>query len=105
MAKFGPPRGPRGVVGKALECQGGNGCVEESTMPRLYREAPLNSIWEGSGNVNALDVLRAMKREPQSVLAYLDELDEVRGMDPRLDDAVRNLKKLLSDGDDAEARA
>ncbi|HWO44032.1 MAG TPA: DNA alkylation response protein, partial [Methylomirabilota bacterium] len=77
----------------------------ESIMPRLYREAPLNSIWEGSGNVNALDVLRAMKREPQSVVAYLDELDEVRGMDPRLDDAVRNLKKLLSDGDDAEARA
>ena len=55
------------VVAEALECLGGNGYVEESIMPRLYREAPLNSIWEGSGNVNALDVLRAMDREPESV--------------------------------------
>src|SRR6266849_4437786 len=105
VAKYWTCKRAIAVVSEALECHGGNGYVEESIMPRLYREAPLNSIWEGSGNVNALDVLRAMKREPQSVLAYLDELDEVRGMDPRLDDAVRNLKKLLSDGDDAEARA
>ena len=105
VAKYWTTKRSIAVVAEALECHGGNGYVEESIMPRLYREAPLNSIWEGSGNVNALDVLRAMKREPQSVLAYLDELDEVRGMDPRLDDAVRNLKKLLSDGDDAEARA
>jgi len=105
VAKYWTCKRAIAVVAEALECHGGNGYVEESIMPRLYREAPLNSIWEGSGNVNALDVLRAMTREPQSVLAYLDELDEVRGMDPRLDDTVRGLKKLLSDGDDAEARA
>ena len=105
VAKYWTCKRAIAVVAEALECHGGNGYVEESIMPRLYREAPLNSIWEGSGNVNALDVLRAMSREPQSVLAFLDELDEVRGMDPRLDDSVRNLKKLLSDGDDAEARA
>jgi len=94
-----------GVVAEALECHGGNGYVEESIMPRLYREAPLNSIWEGSGNVNALDVLRAMAREPESVAAFIDELEEARGMDSRLDDAVDELKKQLSDGSDAEARA
>ena len=59
-----------GAVAEALECLGGNGYVEESIMPRLYREAPLNSIWEGSGNVNALDVLRAMEREPESVSSF-----------------------------------
>ena len=105
VAKYWTCKRAIAVVAEALECHGGNGYVEESIMPRLYREAPLNSIWEGSGNVNALDVLRGMTREPQSVLAYLDELDEVRGMDPRLDDMVRGLKKLLSDGDDVEARA
>ena len=105
VAKYWTCKRAIAVVAEALECHGGNGYVEESIMPRLYREAPLNSIWEGSGNVNALDVLRAMTREPQSVLAYLDELDEVRGMDPRLDDTVSGLKKLLSDGHDAEARA
>jgi hypothetical protein len=59
---------------EALECLGGNGYVEESGMPRLYREAPLNSVWEGSGNVNALDVLRALRREPGTAQALLDEL-------------------------------
>ena len=93
------------VVAEALECHGGNGYVEESILPRLYREAPLNSIWEGSGNVNALDVLRAIEREPASVLAFLDELDEVRGMDPRLDDSVRALKTVLAAGEIEEVRA
>jgi len=93
------------LVAEALECLGGNGYVEDSGMPRLYREAPLNSIWEGSGNVQALDVLRAMAREPASVEAFFAELDRARGADPRLDDAVLGLKAGLSDLDDVEARA
>jgi putative acyl-CoA dehydrogenase len=97
-------RGPS-VAAEALECLGGNGYVEDSGMPRLYREAPLNSVWEGSGNVNALDVLRAMTREPGSVDAYFAELDRARGADPRLDDAVVGLKAGLSDLEDIESRA
>ena len=93
------------VAAEALECLGGNGYVEESGMPRLYREAPLNSVWEGSGNVNALDVLRALSREPASVEAYFAELDRARGADPRLDDAVVGLKAGLADLEDMEARA
>ncbi|TAL15104.1 MAG: DNA alkylation response protein [Frankiales bacterium] len=93
------------VVVEALECLGGNGYVEDSGMPRLYREAPLNSIWEGSGNVQALDVLRAMTREPASVEAFFAELDRARGADPRLDDAVVGLKAGLGDLDGLEARA
>ena len=58
------------MVAEALECLGGNGYVEENGLARLYREAPLNSIWEGSGNVNALDVLRAITREPMAVEAF-----------------------------------
>jgi putative acyl-CoA dehydrogenase len=69
-------RGP-GVAAEALECLGGNGYVEESGLPRLYRQAPLLSIWEGSGNVVCLDVLRAMRREPETVEALLAELEPV----------------------------
>jgi putative acyl-CoA dehydrogenase len=105
VAKYWTCKRAIGVVAEALECHGGNGYVEESIMPRLYREAPLNSIWEGSGNVNALDVLRAMAREPESVAAFMDELDEAAGMDSRLDDAVVELKRQLADTADAEARA
>src|SRR5919199_2257833 len=72
-------------VGEALECLGGNGYVEESKMPRLFREAPLNSIWEGSGNVNALDVLRAMAKSPEAVDAFRDEIGAAAGAEPRLD--------------------
>ena len=63
------------VIAEALECLGGNGFVEESVLPRLYRDAPLNSIWEGSGNVTALDLLRALARSPGSVDAFRAELD------------------------------
>jgi putative acyl-CoA dehydrogenase len=93
------------VAAEALECLGGNGYVEDSGMPRLYREAPLNSVWEGSGNVNALDVLRAMTREPESVEAFFAELDLARGADPRLDEAVIGLKAGLADLDEIESRA
>ena len=81
------------MVGEALECLGGNGYVEESGLPRLYREAPLNSIWEGSGNVNALDVLRALAREPAAVEAFLAEVGLARGADRRLDAAADRLAK------------
>ncbi len=76
------------VVAEALECLGGNGYVEDHGMARIYREAPLNSIWEGSGNVNALDVLRAMGREPASVMALLKEISVARGQMPLLDEAI-----------------
>jgi putative acyl-CoA dehydrogenase len=72
-------------VGEALECLGGNGYVEESGMPRLYREAPLYGIWEGSGNVICLDILRALAKEPETVDAVLQELRAARGSEPRLD--------------------
>jgi putative acyl-CoA dehydrogenase len=93
------------VVGEALECLGGNGYVEESAMPRIYRETPLNSIWEGSGNVNALDVLRAMVRTPAAVEAFFDELALAQGAEPRLDDYVRSLQAELTDLADIEFRA
>ena len=88
-------RGPA-VTGEALECLGGNGYVEESIMPRLYREAPVNSIWEGSGNVNVLDVLRAVVREPATVDALLTELDRAAGGDHRLDRWVLELRQDLA---------
>jgi putative acyl-CoA dehydrogenase len=92
------------LVGEALECLGGNGYVEESGMPRLYREAPLNSIWEGSGNVNALDVLRALGREPAAVEAFVAEAEAGRGADRRLDAALDRLGKELTSADEAGAR-
>jgi putative acyl-CoA dehydrogenase len=93
------------LVGEALECFGGNGYVEESTMPRLYREAPLNSIWEGSGNVMCLDVLRAMGRSPESVDAFFAELALARGGDARLDAYVATLGDELRNFDSIETRA
>ncbi|MGZ4611624.1 MAG: acyl-CoA dehydrogenase family protein [Kineosporiaceae bacterium] len=81
-------RGP-GALAEALECLGGNGYVEESVMPRLYREAPVNSVWEGSGNVNALDVLRALRRSPATADALLAEIGLARGGDARLDAFAR----------------
>jgi putative acyl-CoA dehydrogenase len=76
------------MVAEALECLGGNGYVEENGLARLYREAPLNSVWEGSGNVAALDVLRAVAREPASLEALLAEVEPARGHSPALDAAV-----------------
>jgi putative acyl-CoA dehydrogenase len=90
---------------EALECFGGNGYAEESGMPRLYREAPLMSIWEGSGNVAALDALRAMGRQPETVEAYFNEVSLARGENPRLDDAITRVGKELSDLSNIEYRA
>ncbi|WP_329029570.1 MULTISPECIES: acyl-CoA dehydrogenase family protein [unclassified Streptomyces] len=93
------------LVGEALECLGGNGYVEESGMPRLLREAPLNSIWEGSGNVQALDVLRVLQREPLALNAFLREVGLARGADHRLDAAIKDLLTELADLAGIEARA
>lgn len=93
------------VAAEALECLGGNGYVEESGMPRLLRESPLNSIWEGSGNVQALDVLRALQREPQALNAFLQEVGRARGADHRLDGAIKDLLTELADLEGIEARA
>ncbi|WP_077058347.1 acyl-CoA dehydrogenase family protein [Streptomyces sp. MP131-18] len=93
------------LVAEALECLGGNGYVEESGMPRLLRESPLNSIWEGSGNVQALDVLRALQREPGALNAFLAEVGRAAGADHRLDAAIKALLTELSDLDGIEGRA
>jgi putative acyl-CoA dehydrogenase len=93
------------AVGEALECLGGNGYVEESMLPRLYREAPLSSIWEGSGNVMCLDVLRAMGRSPESAEVFFAEIGEARGADRRLDAFVDRLARDVRDFDAVETRA
>ena len=84
------------ITGEALECLGGNGYVEESVMPRLLRDSPLNSIWEGSGNVTALDVLRALSRSPDSADALLAEVDAAAG-EPRVAAAAAGLRAALKD--------
>jgi putative acyl-CoA dehydrogenase len=90
---------------EALECLGGVGYVEESGMPRLYREAPLASIWEGSGNVMSLDVLRALSRTPRSLEVFIHEVEQAAGADPRLDERVRELKGQFSEPQTLETRA
>ncbi|HEU5483486.1 MAG TPA: acyl-CoA dehydrogenase family protein [Microlunatus sp.] len=95
-AKFWVCKRSPAVVGEALECLGGNGYVEESGMPRLFRESPLNSIWEGSGNVIALDVLRALGRDPAAAPALLAELATARGIDDRYDTALVALERTLA---------
>jgi putative acyl-CoA dehydrogenase len=93
------------AIAEAMECLGGAGYVEESILPRLYREAPVNAIWEGSGNVICLDVLRAIVREPECVPALLDELRLAKGGDRRLDAWIAKLEAELADPADAERRA
>src|SRR5262245_29840173 len=93
------------VVAEALECLGGNGYVEESMLPRLYREAPLNGLWEGSGNVICLDVLRAMGRGPEATEAFFAEIALAAGADPRLDAFVTTVRRELDDGAALEQRA
>ncbi|MEU3948707.1 acyl-CoA dehydrogenase family protein [Streptomyces sp. NPDC029526] len=104
-AKFWVTKRCAPLVVEAAECLGGNGYVEESGMPRLVRESPLNSVWEGAGNVQALDVLRALRREPGALDAYLREVGLARGADHRLDGAVKGLLTELADLDGVEGRA
>jgi putative acyl-CoA dehydrogenase len=97
-------RAPQAIA-EAMECLGGGGYVEESILPRLYREAPVNAIWEGSGNVICLDVLRALVREPECAPALLDEIKLAKGADRRLDTWTARLEAELTDPADAELRA
>lgn len=105
VAKYWNCKRVPAFVAECVECHGGNGFIEEQPMPRLYREAPLNGIWEGTGNVICLDVLRALQREPDSVAALLAELALARGADRRLDIAIDALETELSDTREQEHRA
>jgi putative acyl-CoA dehydrogenase len=96
IAKYWLCKRSPAVVGEALECLGGNGYVEESIMPRLYREAPLYSIWEGSGNVMCLDVLRALTKDPATLEALLAELQSTAGADKRLDNYATAIQERFS---------
>jgi putative acyl-CoA dehydrogenase len=105
VAKFWVCKRTPVAVAEALEVLGGNGYVEESGMPRLYRQAPLNSIWEGSGNVIALDVLRALGTGSASLAAVTAELDAARGTDARYDAALKRLAAELGDPERLPLRA
>ncbi|MGX9719549.1 isovaleryl-CoA dehydrogenase [Stenotrophomonas acidaminiphila] len=105
IGKFWICRRAAGFVNEAQECLGGAGYIEESMLPRLYRQAPLNSIWEGSGNVQCLDVLRALSREPQARQALAHELEQARGRDAAYDAALDALQPLLDEAAGAEAAA
>lgn len=106
VAKYWLTKRSTPVVREALECVGGNGYVEESNLPRLYREAPLNSIWEGSGNVIALDVLRALARSSGAGEAFASELERGLGRDSRVDSYIQSAHAALGADpvDEAEAR-
>jgi putative acyl-CoA dehydrogenase len=105
LAKFWVCKRTPAMVAEALECLGGNGYVEESGLPIVFRESPLNSIWEGSGNVNALDVLRALGRAPESLDAWLSEVGRVRGENAHLDAAVHEVLAGLAELGQAEGSA
>ena len=104
VAKYWNTKRCPNLVFEALECHGGPGYIEESIMPRLYREAPVNSIWEGSGNVMGLDILRAMGREPEAIPNFIAELEKARGNHPNLDRAIDDLSDELSNLDGIEGR-
>jgi putative acyl-CoA dehydrogenase len=93
------------MIYEAMECLGGNGYAEESGLPRLYREAPVNAIWEGSGNVICLDVLRAVAREPASLPALITEIRKAAGASPALDAWIADLEAELAEAADIESRA
>lgn len=91
-------------VYECLETLGGNGYVEESLMPRLYREAPVNSVWEGSGNVICLDVLRALTNEPETAVVLLDEIKQIAGQSKELDAQIAQAESLVTRKSEREAR-
>ena len=97
-------RTPQHAV-EAMECIGGSGVMEDSPMPRLFRESPVNAIWEGSGNVQCLDVLRAMQKSPQVVSALFDELACAKTGNASLDRHVHALQVDLTDRAELEYRA
>jgi putative acyl-CoA dehydrogenase len=94
-----------GHVYEAMECHGGPGYIEESILPRLYREAPVNSIWEGSGNVICLDVLRALYKDASALPAFFEEVEQARGGNHLLDNHLSRLKAEAADTGGFETRA
>ncbi|MDX1530679.1 MAG: isovaleryl-CoA dehydrogenase [Rhodothermales bacterium] len=105
VAKYWITKRAVGGVAEAMECLGGNGYVEASGMPRLYRDVPVNAIWEGSGNVQCLDVLRAVRKEPAVLDAFFAEVQQAEGGDARLDRHVQRLQQALSDPAEIETQA
>src|SRR5262249_40770606 len=103
VARYWLCRRRRGVAVEAMECLGGNGYVEESALARLYREAPLNGIWEGSANVICLDALRAIERSPEALEALAAEVALAR--DERATRTFEKARRLLAGGERAEAQA
>lgn len=99
VAKFWVCKRASAVVGEALECLGGNGYVEDSGLPRLFRESPLNAIWEGASNIQALDLLRVLDRSPESFEAWRTELSHVQGAFPAFDAAVKEVDVSSSAGE------
>ena len=96
MSKYYVCKRAPGQIFEAMEVLGGSGYVEDSGLPRLYREAPVNSIWEGSGSINALDLLRALSRSPESLDAWLAEVAPLRGVDPAVDAALVGVLDALA---------
>ena len=105
VAKYWVTKRCSELVREAMECLGGGGYVDESIMPRLYRESPVNAIWEGSGNVIALDVVRALAKSPQVADAFMADVESARGADVNLDRAIDRLRDDLESIDDPEAGA
>jgi putative acyl-CoA dehydrogenase len=105
VAKFWVTKRAVLMIPEALECLGGNGYVEDSILPRLYREAPVNSVWEGSGNVICLDVLRAMAKEPGALEGLIGEVKQGAGADRRLDAYVKRIEDDLRKIDELEVTA
>ena len=105
LAKFWIAKRCPGFVAECLECLGGGGYIEDGPMPRLYREAPLNGIWEGSGNVIALDIQRTLHKVPAGLEVLRTEVAASRGADARLDAAVSDLDGMLRESAGREERA
>lgn len=105
VGKFWICKRTPGHAYEAMECLGGNGVIENCIMPRLYREAPINAIWEGSGNIQALDVLRALQKTPAVLACWFDEMAKSSGQYELLDSAIANLRALFATSDRLEFRA
>ncbi len=105
LGKFWLTKRNPGFVAECLECVGGGGYIEESELALLYREAPFNGIWQGAGNVIALDMLRTLTRDPEAVVAWRDEVAAARGGSQALDSAAAELEALLPRAEEARARA
>jgi len=105
LAKYWHNKRCPNFIYEAMECLGGSGYVEESILPRLYREAPVNSIWEGAGNVICLDILRTLQKEPRAIELFFADLAPVQGQNTHLDQAMDQLKNILHLRDFSEASA